>query len=462
MKSLATTVLLGLGLGLSQVQASILAVNQALISADYETGHWTSGYAESTQVRANFQFKNSTDGSRYGFTQDYNNRVDWQTFSTTNEFARSGDYSVKFYSNPNQAGDAQPYRTEIEYSGNLKFALGSEMYYSASYRPGANWATGPKTWTTVISQWKIAGGGRPAFSLGLSNDGNHQLSLARAYGDGSSVAQTPLGTLALEEWTDFVFYFKWSSSIDGVAKIWKNGLLIHDWTGRTWYDDTKPEGYMQLGMYTQLEWAERTMHIDNVRMGSSKYNNNLPTFTSDPIVGVANGSENVAYTETIAGSATDLEGGQLTYVKTAGPTWLQVAADGMLTGTPGSENVGVNTFTIRVADGDFGEDTATLQITVDTAEVLDGLCSDGTGACSATNLSQCTCSNETQSRRTRNLRSSTQRLLGKPQCNDNSCRKKCSDCAPTDQECTTCLATATPTTSPTQSTTQCSCIFPTP
>jgi len=341
----------------------MLVVNQPMLNADWESGHWTSGYAEYTHARASFQFKNTSEGSNGSVEQDYNDRVDWQTFYATDEFARSGDHSVKFYSNV-QPSDPQPYRTEVAYHGDLTYVKGDELYYSASYRPGANWGTGPKTWTTVISQWKIAGAGRPAFSLGLSNDGNHNLSLARAYGDGSSAAHTPLGTLDLEVWTDFVFYFKWSSSSDGTARIWKNGKLIYDWTGITWYDGSRTLGYLKLGMYTQLEWGERTMHIDNVRMGSSMFVNGLPAFTSD-LINTANGAENVAFSGTIAGSATDLEGSQLTYVKTAGPGWLQVAADGTLSGIPVSGDVGLNVFAVRVADSDFGEDTATLEITVD-------------------------------------------------------------------------------------------------
>ena len=356
MMRLAAAAVLAMGL---QAQA-VLVVNPTVLDADWETGDWTSGYTEFSQARANFQFKD-TGGSSYGFTEDYNDRVDWQTYYATNEFARSGDFSVKFYSNP-QSQDPQPYRTEIAYFGDLTFDQGDGLYYSASYRPGA--FTGPKTWTTVISQWKIAGAGRPAFSLGLSNDGNHNLSLARAYGDGTSVEQTPLGTLPLEEWTDFVFYFKWSSSSDGVAKVWKDGELIHDFTGITWYDGSRTLGYLQLGMYTQLEWGERTMHIDNVRIGDSMFINEAPVFSSDPF-NTANGSENVAYSGTIAGSATDPEGSPLTYAKTAGPAWLQVAADGTLSGTPGSGDVGLNVFAVRVADSDFGEGTATLEVTVD-------------------------------------------------------------------------------------------------
>ncbi|MHC4906092.1 MAG: putative Ig domain-containing protein, partial [Planctomycetota bacterium] len=92
--------------------------------------------------------------------------------------------------------------------------------------------------------------------------------------------------------------------------------------------------------------------------------NDAPTFTVDPI-NKPNATEDEAYSDTIAGSATDEDAGDtLTYSKTAGPAWLSVAADGTLSGTPGAGDVGANAFTVEVSDGNGGTDTATLNITV--------------------------------------------------------------------------------------------------
>ncbi|NIU54973.1 MAG: hypothetical protein GWN67_00790 [Phycisphaerae bacterium] len=111
--------------------------------------------------------------------------------------------------------------------------------------------------------------------------------------------------------------------------------------------------------------------------------NDAPTFTVDPI-NKPDATEGAAYSDTIASSATDVDvGDTLTYSKVSGPAWLSVAADGALSGTPGSGDVGANVFTVQVDDGNGGTDTATLNITVNaggtphsqTIVVVDGWCS---------------------------------------------------------------------------------------
>jgi len=55
----------------------------------------------------------------------------------------------------------------------------------------------------------------------------------------------------------------------------------------------------------------------------------------------------------------------VTYSKVSGPAWLSVAANGALSGTPASGDLGANAFTVEVSDGNGGTDQATLNITVD-------------------------------------------------------------------------------------------------
>jgi hypothetical protein len=93
--------------------------------------------------------------------------------------------------------------------------------------------------------------------------------------------------------------------------------------------------------------------------------NNPPAFTVDPF-SKANAEENVAYSGSIAGDASDPESDPLTFSKVSGPAWLSVAADGTLSGTPGAGDVGANAFTVQV-DATGGNDTATLDIMVDAA-----------------------------------------------------------------------------------------------
>lgn len=91
--------------------------------------------------------------------------------------------------------------------------------------------------------------------------------------------------------------------------------------------------------------------------------NQAPVFNSDPM-SAANATEGTAYTDSIAGSASDADSDPLSYSKVSGPAWLGVASNGDLTGTPTANDIGVNAFTVQVDDGNGGTDTATLNITV--------------------------------------------------------------------------------------------------
>ncbi len=88
-----------------------------------------------------------------------------------------------------------------------------------------------------------------------------------------------------------------------------------------------------------------------------------PSFTSDPIV-EADANEGTAYSGTISDDATDPDNEPLTFSKVSGPSWLAVAANGTLSGTPGSSDVGPNSWTVEVDDGNGGTDSAELRVTV--------------------------------------------------------------------------------------------------
>ncbi|MGI9244194.1 MAG: LamG-like jellyroll fold domain-containing protein [Verrucomicrobiales bacterium] len=88
-----------------------------------------------------------------------------------------------------------------------------------------------------------------------------------------------------------------------------------------------------------------------------------PSFTEDPMEG-ADATIGVAYAESLEGSAMDPNvGDTLTYSLVSGPSWLQLAEDGALTGTPAPGDAGYNVFAVEVSDG-TGTDSATLVIQV--------------------------------------------------------------------------------------------------
>lgn len=92
--------------------------------------------------------------------------------------------------------------------------------------------------------------------------------------------------------------------------------------------------------------------------------NHAPYFTVNPISkpGATQGN---GYVGTIAGTAADHDAGDSqTYSKVSGPAWLSVATDGTLSGTPGSANVGSNSWTVQVTDSAGATATATLNIFV--------------------------------------------------------------------------------------------------
>jgi hypothetical protein len=103
--------------------------------------------------------------------------------------------------------------------------------------------------------------------------------------------------------------------------------------------------------------------VANFRLGGGGTTNNPPVFTSDPIT-KPNGNQAQLYSGSIAADANDPDSDPLTFAKASGPTWLSVASDGALSGTPDGADVGLNTFAVSVSDGSGGSDTATLQVTI--------------------------------------------------------------------------------------------------
>ena len=103
--------------------------------------------------------------------------------------------------------------------------------------------------------------------------------------------------------------------------------------------------------------------VASFRAGGGTVTNNPPVFAGDPIV-KPGATQGLIYSGTLAGAASDPDADPLTFAKVGGPAWLSVAAGGGLSGTPGASNVGLNSFTVSVSDGQGGVDSATLQINV--------------------------------------------------------------------------------------------------
>lgn len=84
-----------------------------------------------------------------------------------------------------------------------------------------------------------------------------------------------------------------------------------------------------------------------------------PVWDEDPITGLS-GRVDAAYSDTLAGKATDSEDDPISYSRDlSGPTWLAVAPDGTLSGTPTAS--GLYSFTVMATDID-GSTSATLNL----------------------------------------------------------------------------------------------------
>ena len=91
-----------------------------------------------------------------------------------------------------------------------------------------------------------------------------------------------------------------------------------------------------------------------------------PTFGVNPLT-LANANAGQNYSGTIATNASDLNGDALTYAKVSGPTWLNVAPNGTLSGIPANADANLNTFVVSVKDTGSLSNTATLYISVNGA-----------------------------------------------------------------------------------------------
>jgi hypothetical protein len=108
------------------------------------------------------------------------------------------------------------------------------------------------------------------------------------------------------------------------------------------------------GSPQESDTAVVTINVDDV--------NEAPVLANSTGV---DGKETIAYAGSIAGTGTDPDAGDaLSYSKVSGPAWLNVAADGALSGTPALGDAGDNLWTIRVTDGGGLTADATLEIAV--------------------------------------------------------------------------------------------------
>jgi hypothetical protein len=92
--------------------------------------------------------------------------------------------------------------------------------------------------------------------------------------------------------------------------------------------------------------------------------NNPPVFDTASLT-FSEATEEMLYAgESLSSITSDPENDTLTFSKVSGPAWLEVTSNGALSGTPGADDRGVNTFIVRVTDTSGATDDAAITITV--------------------------------------------------------------------------------------------------
>ena len=102
--------------------------------------------------------------------------------------------------------------------------------------------------------------------------------------------------------------------------------------------------------------------IRSVTLYAVQATNQPPVFTGNPIV-ETDADKDIAYSGTIADDASDPESDPMTFSLVTTGTWLSVASDGTLSGTPTLSDIGLNSFIVQV-DAMGGIDTTMLEINV--------------------------------------------------------------------------------------------------
>ena len=160
--------------------------------------------------------------------------------------------------------DNGTYSNRAELSTNRtdeKYTVGDERYYSLKFwLPSGVWGTSAN-YHVIISQWKQYSG-QPNFVVRVSNAGDYKL-IVKSHDD-MGVANTEIGTANPNAWNALKYHIKHSEGNDGLFKIWLNGSLIYNYSGKTMHQTNK-DGYFKFGMYTQIR-RENHILFDNLRI----------------------------------------------------------------------------------------------------------------------------------------------------------------------------------------------------
>ncbi|MEC4727696.1 PKD domain-containing protein [Shewanella sp. D64] len=111
--------------------------------------------------------------------------------------------------------------------------------------------------------------------------------------------------------------------------------------------------------------------IDNLQVYGTPFipENQAPVFTLNPSV-IADASVDLAYRADISAAATDPDGDVLTFSIISAPAWISLTANGLISGTPESADLGLNTMQVRVTDPQGASSEAQVELYVVEATII--------------------------------------------------------------------------------------------
>ncbi len=183
--------------------------------------------------------------------------------------------------------------------------------------------------------------------------------------DGAGEQQLSGPALPTNVWTHVAVTISGST-----GKLFVNGVPVATNTGMSINPVDVGTQFNYLGKSRFSADPHFSGRLDDFRFVSSAltdaevaaiYNTAPPQFRGSPLH-KPDAPVGQPYNATLAGDA--IGTGALTFTKMDGPAWLNVAANGALTGAPGALDGGVNNFLVRVTDPNGSLHTATLLIAV--------------------------------------------------------------------------------------------------
>lgn len=199
------------------------------------------------------------------------------SITRSTDFARYGTHSAKFVINDDDPFSAGSIRAELTDWPHMAQSspIGERWYGMSIYLP-PSYVTDPCE--ELLFQWH----GDGATSSGGESMNNPAIAMHTVDGHWQWFqvfgGKFNLGNYETGVWTDIVVHIRFSptgaAGENGLIEVWKNGILVHTYTGKNTYNDTVGN-YHKIGIY-KYGWPEgyptvtttRTLYFDSVRIGN--------------------------------------------------------------------------------------------------------------------------------------------------------------------------------------------------